>query len=114
MRWVIPETKRFFPYLGDVAATEANEELAKAATYSIGERGRVRMLIRSLQKVLKNAKSVEVRKSALFALSDHSDDDSTIVILKGVAIGDSDPELRKAAVYAIADNEFQNRIEGTA
>ena len=80
-------------FLGEIARTETNEELAKTATYALSDVDSPEA-ISALQAILKSQISVEVRKAALHALADHGDGMS-VATLKQVALNDSNGELRQ-------------------
>src|SRR5437867_3938097 len=88
-------------FLGEIGRTDADEELAKAATNAIGNTNTTQSLP-ELQRILKEAKSIEVRKAALYAIG-NSNGSGSVEALKGAAMSAGDPELRKAAAYAIGN-----------
>jgi len=99
-------------FLKKVALSDQDETVARMAVYSVGNShdGPSGSEEAFFLEVLKNAKSVEVKKAALYQFANTSKS-SSVKTLGQFVKDEKDPELRIAAVYVLGNTKSDDAVD---
>ncbi len=88
--------------LKQTALSEGNPDLRRAAVWAIAEMRDEPTAAQALAEIFKTSEDREVRKAALYGLSDF-DEEVSIELLKEAALSADDEELARAGMYALVE-----------
>lgn len=93
-----------------VAADARNDEIVKAAIYALANSG-TEEAADQLKEMARTHDSIEIRKTALYALAQCASAEKLASFYKEIALSDNVLELRKAAIYALGQSGEESVID---
>lgn len=90
-------------------APKGDRDFKLAVLYALMESGDKQVSLDSVTDLLKHSNDRDVRRNAVFMLSE-LDDPRVVDILLDVARNDPDPDVRRHAIYAVTDHADQDKV----